>query len=170
MGLCRNCRKQIPDKVTFCSKQCAEDYKEKSVKPIDYSETGLKEVYDFLDLNEPKDGRLVIKADIMKKIIHLTSKWKMGKKREWIDKLSILTCVSTRKIREDYIQPLITTGILAETIPQVWGFAQIEMELQNKEENWKPHIHTLCYGRRNSNPRRNNISGHRKNRLSLSFV
>ena len=114
MRQCRNCGKQVPDNVTFCSKQCTEDYKEKSTKPVDCSESGLKEIFDFLDLNEAKDGRLIIKADIMKKVIHLTSKWKTGKKREWVDKLSILTCVSTRKIREDYIQPLITIEILAE--------------------------------------------------------
>jgi len=100
--------------MTFCSKSCAEEYKQKSSKPIEYSESELKEIYDFLDLNDAKDGRLIIKADIMKKVIHLMSKWKVGKKREWVDKLSILTCVSTRKIREDYIQPLITVGILGE--------------------------------------------------------
>ena len=77
-------------------------------------EPNLRVIYDYLDLNEAKDGRLSIKADIVKKVIFLTSKWKLGKKREWVDKLSILTCVSTRKIREDYIQPLITIGILAE--------------------------------------------------------
>lgn len=114
MRQCRNCGKQIPDGVTFCSEQCAKEYKEKSTKPIECSESGLKEIFDFLDLNEAKDGRLIIKADIMRKVIHLTAKWKTGKKREWVDKLSILTCVSTRKIREDYIQPLITIEILAE--------------------------------------------------------
>lgn len=111
---CRNCGKPVLDNLVFCSKSCTEEFKEKSSKPIEYSETGLKTIYDFLDLNDPKDGRLVIKADIMKKVIHLTAKWQKGKKREWVDKLSILTCVSTRKIREDYIQPLITMGILAD--------------------------------------------------------
>ena len=114
MKHCENCGKEIPVNLTFCSNQCAEDYKEKSTKPIEHSESGLKEIFDSLDLNDPKDGRLIIKADIMKKAIYLMSKWKMGKKREWVDKLSILTCVSTRKIREDYIQPLITIGVLAE--------------------------------------------------------
>ena len=51
---------------------------------------------------------------LMKKVIYLTAKWKSGKKRELVDKLSVLTCVSTRKIGEDYIQPLIMLGILAE--------------------------------------------------------
>jgi len=121
MHPCRNCGKQIPDNLLYCNEECLREYikkrkenKGKTSKTVDYSETGLKEIYDFLDLNEAKDGRLVIKADIMKKVIHLASKWKTGKKREWVDKLSILTCVSTRKIREDYIQPLITIGILGE--------------------------------------------------------
>jgi len=87
---------------------------EKRIRPIEIDDKGLKDIYDSLDLNDAKDGRLIIKADIMKKVILLASKWGMGKKREWVDKLSILTCVSTRKIREDYIQPLITIGILAE--------------------------------------------------------
>lgn len=114
MRQCRNCGKEIPDSLTFCSKECTNEYKKKSTKPIEYSGIGLKEIYDRLDLNEAKDGRLAIKADIMKKAIYLMSKWKIGKKREWVDKLSIFTCVSTRKIREDYVQPLITIGILVE--------------------------------------------------------
>ena len=122
MKPCKNCGKPIPDNLTFCNEACLREHIKKRkknrtriVNPIEYSETGLKEIYDFLDLNEPKDGRLVIKADIMKKIIFLLSKWKIGNKREWIDKLSVHTCVSTRKIREDYLQPLITIGILVET-------------------------------------------------------
>jgi hypothetical protein len=118
---CRNCGKPIPNNLTYCNETCLrenfqkrKENREKSISPK-HSETGLKEIYDFLDLNEPKDGRLVIKADIMKKIIFLLSKWKIGNKREWIDKLSVHTCVSTRKIREDYLQPLITIGILVET-------------------------------------------------------
>ena len=115
MRQCRNCGKEIPDTLTFCSKECTNEYKQKSTKPIEYSGSELKEIYDRLDLNEAKDGRLIIKADIMKKAIYLMSKWKIGKKREWVDKLSIFTCVSTRKIREDYVQPLITMEILVES-------------------------------------------------------
>ena len=114
MKQCRNCGKKIPDSLTFCSKECSTEYQKKSTKPIEYSGSGLEEIYDNLDLNDAKDGRLIIKADIMKKAIYLMSKWKSGKKREWVDKLSIFTCVSTRKIREDYVQPLITIGILVE--------------------------------------------------------
>ena len=114
MKQCKNCGKDIPDSLTFCSEECTTEYKKKSTKTIVYSGSGLEEIYDHLDLNEAKDGRLVIKADIMKKAIYLMSKWKIGKKREWVDKLSIFTCVSTRKIREDYVQPLITIGILVE--------------------------------------------------------
>jgi len=101
MRQCRNCGKPIPDKTTFCSEQCTDEFKEKSVRVTNENENWLKEIYDFLHLNEAKDGRLVIKADIMKKVIFLMSKWKTGNKREWVDKLSILTCVSTRKMRED---------------------------------------------------------------------
>jgi len=135
MRQCRNCGKPIPDGLAYCNEDCLrghikrkkenkfkafpistkirEEEKVKS-KSVISNESNLRSIYDFLDLNEAKDGRLIIKADIMKKVIFLTSKWNIGKKREWIDKLSILTCVSTRKIREDYIQPLITIGILGE--------------------------------------------------------
>jgi hypothetical protein len=136
MRQCRNCGKQIPDDLAYCNEACLREYikkkkenkfkerfptstktlEEEKTKPKNTisHESNLRSIYDFLDLNEAKDGRLIIKADIMKKVIFLTSKYKIGKKREWIDKLSILTCVSTRKMREDYIQPLITMGILAE--------------------------------------------------------
>jgi hypothetical protein len=131
MKQCRNCGKRIPDTLTFCSKECAHEMEGKFKKAFPISaklletekvkekqfNTGAKDlmlIYDYLDLNEAKDGRLIIKADIMKKIIYLARLWKTGKKREWVDKLSILTCVSTRKIREDYVQPLITIGVLAE--------------------------------------------------------
>jgi hypothetical protein len=75
----------------------------------------INEIYNYLDLNDAKDGRLQIKAEIMKKVIRLTSKWKSGDKNQWINWLATRTCVSTRKIREDYIQPLISDGVLAES-------------------------------------------------------
>ena len=108
----RKIQKEKMDSLSAAEK-IREEEKVKS-KSVISNESNLRSIYDFLDLNEAKDGRLIIKADIMKKVIFLTSKWNIGKKREWIDKLSILTCVSTRKIREDYIQPLITIGILGE--------------------------------------------------------
>lgn len=121
MRQCRNCGKEIPDNLAYCNEDCLREHmkkkrenREKRIRPVVTNDQDLKEIYDALDLNDAKDGRLIIKADIMKKVIHLTSKWEIGKKREWVDKLSIFTCVSTRKIREDYIQPLITVGILAE--------------------------------------------------------
>ena len=131
MRECRNCGKRIADTLTFCSEDCKNQVENKFKKGFPISakilekeqsnekqhnedEDNLKLIYDFLDLNEAKDGRLIVKADIMKKVIFLASRWNCGKKREWVDKLSILTCVSTRKIREDCIQPLITIGIFAE--------------------------------------------------------
>ena len=131
MRQCSNCGKRIPDNLTFCSKECAQQMEDKFKEALPISgkildkektkekkpntdENSLRLVYDSLGLNEAKDGRLIIKADIMKKVIFLASQWNCGKKREWVDKLSVLTCVSTRKIREDYIQPLITFGIFVE--------------------------------------------------------
>ena len=121
MKYCPNCGKDILDNLAYCNESCLREYmkkklapKEKIAKTVENNEDSLCGIYHVLDLNEAKDGRLIIKANIMKKVIFLTSIWKSGKKLEWVDKLSILTCVSTRKIREDYIQPLITIGILSE--------------------------------------------------------
>jgi len=50
--------------------------------------------------------------DVMKNVIKLCAEWKEGRKEEWISKLANRTCVSTRKIREDYFKPLINEGIL----------------------------------------------------------
>ena len=50
--------------------------------------------------------------DIMKTVIGLCEEWKEGKKDHWIAKLANRTCVSKRKIREDYVEPLIAKGIL----------------------------------------------------------
>jgi acetyltransferase-like isoleucine patch superfamily enzyme len=50
--------------------------------------------------------------DIMKRVIGLCSEWKEGKKDHWIAKLAESTFVSTKKMREDYLEPLITKGIL----------------------------------------------------------
>ena len=50
----------------------------------------------------------------MKTTLFYTSQWKEGTKIEWISKIANRTCVSTRKIRENYIEPLIDEGILKE--------------------------------------------------------
>ena len=143
MKQCLNCGREIPDGLKFCSKDCAVQFKEKreekfreacpeSAKILKEEETestkesekngiDLNKIYVFLDLNDAKDGRLNIKADIMKKVIRLSSEWKIGDKNQWINRLANRTCVSTRKIREDYVQPLISEGILLETAQ---GFIQ----------------------------------------------
>ena len=103
MSKCKDCGKEI-DSGHYCS-DCFQG---------ENNGYDLNEIYNYLDLNDAKDGRLQIKAEIMKKVIRLTSKWKSGDKNQWINQLATRTCVSTRKIREDYIQPLISDGILAE--------------------------------------------------------
>jgi hypothetical protein len=144
MKQCVYCGREIPNGLKFCSKECAVQYKEKrdkkfndacpesakllkeeavSIEESDKNGVDLNEIYNFLDLNDAKDGRLNIKAEIMKKVIRLTSKWKSGDKNEWINLLANRTCVSTRKIREDYVQPLISEGILRETEQGLIQFA-----------------------------------------------
>lgn len=77
------------------------------------TEDQLSKIYRFLELDKA-DGRVKLKADTMKKVIELTSKWKKGSKQEFVDKLANRTSLSTRKIRENYIEPLITEGILIQ--------------------------------------------------------
>jgi hypothetical protein len=72
----------------------------------------LAKIYDYFGLNSALDGRLIVKANIMKKTIFFCMQWTEGYEKEWIDRIATRTCVSTRKIREDYVQPLVTEGIL----------------------------------------------------------
>lgn len=81
---------------------------------IKMSEDELSRIHRFLGLDNA-DKRLRLKADITKTTLFLTSKWKKGIKSEWISKIANRTCVSTRKIRENYIEPLIDEDILRET-------------------------------------------------------
>jgi len=77
------------------------------------SEEELSKIHRYLYLDKV-DERLKLKRDIMKRVIKLTSKWKKGTKQEWIDKIANRTCISTRKTRENYVEPLITDRILRE--------------------------------------------------------
>lgn len=122
---CKNCGKKIESGL-YCS-VCFQGETEDS--------TDLNEIYDYLDLNEAKDGRLNIKAEIMKKVIRLTAKWKRGNKNEWINKLANRTCVSTRKIREDYIQPLISEKILRETQQGIIEFVGLSLSRNRRFSN-----------------------------------
>ena len=72
----------------------------------------LFKISKYLGLDSITDGRLRVKARIMEKVIFLTYQLNEGKENEWIDKIATRTCVSTRKIREDYVQPLVTDRIL----------------------------------------------------------
>jgi len=90
----------------------------------------LDSIFNYLNLNEIKDGRLNIKANIMKKVIRYASIWKTGNKNQWIDWLATRTCVSTRKMREDYVQPLISDGILVETAQGTIEFVGLPNALQ----------------------------------------
>ena len=77
------------------------------------SDDELSRINKYLGLNDI-DARLKIKADCMKKTLKYASIWHRGSKQAWIDKLANRTGLSTRKVRENYIEPLITEGILRE--------------------------------------------------------
>jgi len=77
-------------------------------------EEALSKIHRFLGL-DTADKRLKLKAQIMKTTLFYASQWKEGIKNEWISRIANRTCVSTRKIRENYIEPLIDEGILRET-------------------------------------------------------
>jgi len=76
------------------------------------SDDVLAKIYAYLELDTATDQRLKLKSLLMKKVIFLTMQWKEGYLNEWIDKLANRCSLSTRKIRENYIEPLITEGIL----------------------------------------------------------
>jgi predicted transcriptional regulator len=75
----------------------------------------LRKIYAFLGFDKITNKRLKAKADIMKKVLTYCSEWKSGNEKQWIDRLANRTCVSPRKIREDYIDPLVSEGILEKT-------------------------------------------------------
>jgi hypothetical protein len=79
------------------------------------SDDVLEEIYAYLELDTITDQRLKLKANLMKKVVFYTMQWKEGTENTWIDKIATRTSVSTRKIREDYINPLVTEGILERT-------------------------------------------------------
>ncbi|MCJ7633558.1 hypothetical protein MUP77_14370 [Candidatus Bathyarchaeota archaeon] len=75
----------------------------------------LSKIYAYLELDTVIDQRLKLKAGLMKKVIFLMMQWKEGSEHEWIDKLANRCSLSTRKIRENYVEPLVTDGILEWT-------------------------------------------------------
>lgn len=77
-------------------------------------EEALLKIHRFLGL-DTADKRLKLKAELMKTTLFLASQWKEGIKNEWISKIANRTCISTRKVRENYVEPLIDEGILRET-------------------------------------------------------
>ena len=50
----------------------------------------------------------------MRHVLEYVSEWKQGNKKIWIDKLANRLNLSTRKVLEDYVDPLISEGILEE--------------------------------------------------------
>lgn len=78
------------------------------------SNSSLNDIFDYLGIRGTKDGRLTIKANLMRKVITLTSEWGSGDKNRWVSRLSIRCCVSVDKMRRDYVEALIDEGILTE--------------------------------------------------------
>jgi len=125
---CQNpdCCKEVPEGKKYCNQTCLERHieikKEEKFKiacpelsRLLKRETNLSKIYAFLGFDRINDKRLQVKADIMKKVLSYCSDWKSGNEKQWVDKLATRTCVSTRKMREDYIDPLVSEGILEKT-------------------------------------------------------
>ena len=125
---CQNpeCSKQVSEGKKYCNQNCLERHLEikreekfkiacpESSRLLE-RETDLNKIYALLGFDKIADKLLQVKADIMKKVLSYCSEWKSGNQKQWIDKLATRTCVSTRKIREDYIDPLVSEGILEKT-------------------------------------------------------
>jgi hypothetical protein len=78
-------------------------------EPID---NVLERITEYLGLGFSADRRLKLKADLMKRIIFLCHKWETGNYNVWLDKLSAFTNLSVRRTQENYLDPLITLGII----------------------------------------------------------
>ena len=125
---CQNpeCSKEVPEGKKYCNQNCLDRHlkikREEKFKiacpesaRLLERETNLGKIYAFLGFDRITDKRLQVKADIMKKVLSYCSEWKSGNEKQWVDKLATRTCVSTRKMREDYIDPLVSEGILEKT-------------------------------------------------------
>jgi hypothetical protein len=106
-------------------------------------EDELDKIFDYLGLNTISDQRLKLKANIMKKVIYLCQQWRDGNEGDWIDRIANRTCVSTRKIREDYIDPLVTDEVLERAGNGLIRFAGLpscvgqEITEKHLKEEWE---------------------------------
>ena len=123
MHKCGNpeCQKEIPENKSYCDASCFNRHlKNAELKRQPWSRLSeeddiLDKIYAYLELDTIWDQRLKLKANLMKKVLFYTCQWGEGLENNWIDRLANRTCVSTRKIREDYILPLVTEGLLERT-------------------------------------------------------
>jgi hypothetical protein len=77
------------------------------------SNPSLEEIYNYLGLHENNvQGKQKIKIQNLRRVIALCYDLEQGHYNEWIDRLSIPLGLSTRKVREDYIDPLISIRIV----------------------------------------------------------
>jgi hypothetical protein len=73
-------------------------------------DSSLEAIFEWLDLNAC-EGRLKLKANLLKRTIYLCSQWKKGKYDEWVNRLSVRLCLDARKVHEGYLYPLVVEGI-----------------------------------------------------------
>jgi hypothetical protein len=75
--------------------------------------------------------------------MHICQMWTEGNEGDWINRIANRTCFSTRKIREDYINPLVTEDILERagngTIRFVGLPNGVDQEISEKQlkEEWE---------------------------------
>ena len=74
----------------------------------------LEDIYTYLGIFNTTDKRLLLKANLMRRVLEYVSEWKQDNKKIWIDKLATRLNLSTRKVMEDYVNPLISDSILEE--------------------------------------------------------
>ncbi|MHA1974137.1 MAG: hypothetical protein ACTSW1_14155 [Candidatus Hodarchaeales archaeon] len=67
--------------------------------------------YLGLDIQAPNYGTRN-KQELMKQVISLTAKWDRGSYDKWVNLLSIRLGLQHRKVKQNYLQPLIGVGIL----------------------------------------------------------
>lgn len=80
----------------------------------------VRKVIDYLGLNS---GGLNIdamnKQIQMKRTLAYMKKWHKGTYNEWINRLSLRMNMTVRTVRENYVDPLISEGIVQKTGSQV---------------------------------------------------
>lgn len=86
----------------------------------DTNQNEVNKIIKYLDLNieNPNIGTKN-KQRLMERTLSYLKKWQTGSYEEWINRLSLRLNLTVRTVRENYVDPLISEGIVKKVSSQV---------------------------------------------------